>query len=79
MRPHDLEGSGFTEARTHQENPKMKETWREDNDSYCNTTGKDLDATRHDATRLSHSPHPLEVGNGGTYLKPPNFRKLETP
>lgn len=48
----------------------MKETWREDNDSYCNTTGKDLDATRRDATRLSHSsPHPLEVGNGGTYLQ----------
>ncbi|KAI4579204.1 hypothetical protein MJG53_001074 [Ovis ammon polii x Ovis aries] len=35
----------------------MKETWREDNDSYCNTTGKDLDATRRDAT-LSQQPPP---------------------
>ena len=51
----------------------MKETWREDNHSYCNTTKKDLDATQRDAT-LSQQP-PLTRNREGRYL-PANLPTL---
>lgn len=51
----------------------MKETWREDNHSYCNTTKKDLDATQRDAP-LSQQP-PLTRNREGRYL-PANLPTL---